>query len=217
MDHRTKPAKHAGLWLALLTCVAVGACSSDAPQAFAAEPEKQDYETRTLAPLPPPTVADTDRRVTYVAGMSLAVRAGARVTYPQGIDSNILHITGEGFEISVDDYGGYSGSGDRTLGGRPAKMTERRGPGCRERTWEVELPTTNSAMMHCPSPNAQRDQCRAEPAHATLRSLCATDAACGTVDSIIASARFAPKPWAALVTPDGRWQPPDPVCEIPAS
>lgn len=215
MDHRTKPAKCSVSWCALLTYLAAGACSSDAPEAFATEPAKQDYESRTLAP-PVPTVADMDRRVTYVAGMSLAVPAGARVAYPQGIDSNILHITGEGFEISADDYGGYSGGGDRTLGGGPAKMTERRGSGCRERTWEVELPTTNPAMMHCPSPNAQRDQCRAEPAHATLRSLCATDAACGTVDSIIASARFTPKPWAALVTPDGHWQPPEPVCEVSA-
>ncbi len=153
-------------------------------------------------------------RLTYSAGMSLTAPHDALVARPQGIDSTILHISGRGYEIVLDDYGSYSGGGDRTLGSRSAKMTERRSADCRERLWEVELPTTNPAMRICPSADARPDDCREAKAHANLRVVCTDPTACRTADDIVASVRFSPPPWPRLPMPDPNWRPPPPTCEM---
>lgn len=162
----------------------------------------------------PSSPGASDHRVAYVAGMSFPVPAGTRVAHPQGIDSDILHISGDGFQIAVDNYGAYSGGGDSEIGGRPAKLTERGAPGCRERVWEVELPVGNSTFTVCP-PNGKPEQCTHPLGHALISARCTSDASCQQVQSIIDSARFAPQPWPALPKPDGHWQPPAPVCKFP--
>lgn len=189
--------------LALIICFTVGACSG----ASGTSTSKQTVE-RDKTPEAPNAANASNHRTGYVAGMSFAVPARVKVAYPQGIDSSILHISGDGFQIATDSYGAYSGSGDR-----PARLTERAAPSCRERVWEVELPVTNPTMMHCP-PHGRPDQCTHPLGHALISVRCTNDASCQTAQSIIESARFAPQPWPALPKTDVHWQPPAPECKF---
>jgi hypothetical protein len=152
-------------------------------------------------------------RVPFTGGLSFALPVNVHAAYPQGIDSSVMQIAGDGFEIMLDDYGGWRGPASQVLGGREARMSERRAGGCREQVWEVELPTTNPAMLECPSPSP-RAACVPMPARASISTFCTTDASCRAVDAIIDSARFTPLPGQALPRPDERWTPPAPVCRI---
>lgn len=173
--------------------------------------------TPTVAPTPGDMqTAASSRRARFVAGLSFALPAGASASYPQGIDSAILRISGDGFDITADDYGSWSGSGTRMVGGRAARMTERQAPSCRERVWEIELPTTNPNLLSC-GPSARPGQCHPSPARVTINSVCTGGTACHAVDAIIDSARFAPGPWEPLPRPDANAAASAPLCQIPAA
>lgn len=152
-------------------------------------------------------------RVPFVGGLSFALPTGSHAAYPQGIDSRIVHISGEGFEMTIDDYGAWRGPASHRLGGRPARMSERRTSGCRERIWEVELPTTNPTMLECPNPSP-RAACVPMPARASISSFCTSDASCRAVDAIIDGASFTSSPERTLPEPDEHWTPPSPVCRV---
>lgn len=147
--------------------------------------------------------------MSFVSGLSVAVPPTAKVSYPQGVDSRLLEISGPDFSVMFDDYGPFSGSGTMRLAGRPAAETMRTNDDCRNRVVQVEL---REKLMRCMPGDKQ---CRGPNAKAVMNSLCKGVAACGTVDTIISSTRLAPGPHAPFPRPDPNWRPPEhPICSV---
>lgn len=152
------------------------------------------------------------RRHPFVSGLSLAAPAEARVVRPAGIDSNGLTVTGPGYALFLDDYGAFSGRANRRVGGRRANLDVRERGGCRQATWEIELPTRVDYIRIC-GPD-ERD-CAAPAGRVIVGSRCAGTAACSLVDRIVGTVAFAPAPYPEPMPIDESWRGDDrPVCEI---
>jgi len=158
----------------------------------------------------PAHAEDQAGRAIFTAGFSLPVPSGAKVTYPQGIDSRIMQIDGPGYTLTLDDYGAFNEPATTTLAGAPAKVEDQRGRGCRVRVWGVQLPGTSPTKLIC-SPGDTAD-CKQVPAQATIATFCTSEAACRQVNAILASALFGPKPWPAVPLPDPDVRPEEPAC-----
>ena len=158
----------------------------------------------------PASAEDQAGRAIFAAGFSLPVPLNAKVTYPQGIDSRIMHIEGPGYTLQLDDYGAFSGPATASLAGAPAKIDDQSERGCRSRVWRVQLPGTNSTTMTC-SPGDEA-YCEPAPAQATIATFCTSDTACRQVNAILAGANFRPKPWPAVPVPDPDLRPKEPAC-----
>ena len=118
------------------------------------------------------------RRVDY-AGLTLAVPSGVVVTYPEGIDSNLIAIKGEDFSIDGDDYGVYKGGGNVSVGGQPARRTESRLGLVLSQDWDVKRPTRRRAHAF------GKDR-----GHVLFRSHCKSTGGCRAVATIIRSVKF---------------------------
>ena len=129
-----------------------------------------------------------------------------------GIDSNGLTVTGPGYALFLDDYGAFSGRANRRVGGRRANLEVREGGGCRQATWEIELPTRVDYIRIC---GADDRDCAAPAGRVIVGSRCAGTAACSLVDRIVGSIAFAPPPYPEPMPIDESWRGDDrPVCEI---
>lgn len=177
-------------------------------------PPSNDSRGQSLHPFEEKTRALTNEergRAIYVAGLSFGVPAGGKLTYPQGVDSAVMMITGPGFEVNFDDYGSFRGPATIKIAGAPTALTELRAPGCHLRHWEIKLPTS-SPYVFLKSPK-QSGSFKA-PAHANVVSLCTGTTACAQVDAVIRSARFSSRPWPQMPPPDPAWRPSEPVCRV---
>ena len=148
------------------------------------------------------------KRVGFVAGMSLAVPAEARVAYPAGIDSNIMEVRGAGFSLNLDDYGAFDGPGAGRIGGRRATLERAGTPACRRLSYEIELPEPSNEIRRCD----RSGNCAPAPGNAQIHALCRSDEACRTVERIAASLRFAPRPYPAMPPRDSNYEPAPPIC-----
>ena len=112
--------------------------------------------------------------------------------------------------LQLSDYGTFGGPGATTLAGAPATVEEQRERGCRFRVRRVQLPGTSSTSLTC-SPEHAAD-CEPGPAQATIATFCTSPAACLQVDTILAGARFGPKPWPTVPLSDPDLGPEEPAC-----
>jgi hypothetical protein len=179
----------------------VTACHHEEPRNNSIE-DPDSYRTATAE--------DQRGRAMFAGGLSLPVPANATVTYPQGIDSRLMQLSGRGYTLELDDFGAFVGSANTSLAGAPATIEDRSRPGCNSRVMRVRLPGTTPATLICPP--GDHDDCKQAPAQATIVSFCATDAACQQVDAIVAGARFTPKPWPKVPLPDPNQSPKEPAC-----
>ena len=157
-----------------------------------------------------PTAQDQNGRVIFTGGLSLPLPIGASVTYPQGIDSRLMNLSGQGYTLQLDDYGAFMQPATARIAGAPATLEERSRERCKFRVWKVRLPGTSPTTLICSRGDA--DDCKQAPAQATIASFCTTDAACRQVDALIAGAQFLPKPWPKVPLPDSEARPTEPAC-----
>jgi len=156
------------------------------------------------------TTEDKRGRAIFAGGLSLPVPTNATVTYPQGIDTRLLQLSGRGYTVELDDFGAFNGSANTSLAGAPGTIEDRSRPGCTSRVIRVRLPGTTPAVLICP-PGDQAD-CTQAPAQATIVTVCTTDSACRQVDAIVTGAKFASKPWPRVPLPDPHLSPNKPAC-----
>lgn len=188
----------------------VGASAACSPVQPGTGPSGRSAPVSLPAPVastPPPSW----QRVSFVSGLSVTVPPTAKVAYPQGADSYVMEISGEGFQLTFDDYGPFNGNGEFRLAGRPAEETTQAKGNCRLRVVRIELPKP-WPLMSCPPADKQ---CRAPNGKVALSSLCKGATACGTVDAIIGSATLNPEPHPPFPRPDRDWRPPEqPLCSV---
>jgi hypothetical protein len=91
--------------------------------------------------VPPDWVA-----VAYVDGIAVRVPTAARVQRPQGIDSDLLIISGRGYRINFDDFGSFAEPADGLLDGHRAQLRERSAGQCIERSLAIELPRAGNIL-----------------------------------------------------------------------
>lgn len=151
------------------------------------------------------------QRVNFVSGLTVAAPPATRVSYPQGEDSRLLEVRAPNFSIGFDNYGPFTGTGAFRLAGRPADDMTRTKEDCRQRVVQIELDRP-WGMMSC-TPGDKK--CRLPNAKVVINSLCKGAMACGTVDTIISSARFAPEPYPPVPLPRSDFGPPEQrVCSV---
>lgn len=201
----TSGTRVACVWRCRFTVVAltlsVAACEDGKPRLTSIE------DPASYRPL---RAEDQAGRAVFSAGLSLPVPPGARVTYPQGIDSRIMHIDGPGYTLQLDDYGAFAGPAATTLAGAPATVEDQRERGCRFRIWRVQLPGTSPTKVICAPGNASNR--KQAPAQATIATFCTSKAACRQVNAILAGTQFRPKPWPIVPLPDPSLRPQEPAC-----
>lgn len=152
------------------------------------------------------------RVVAYAGGLNLRVPAEARVSRPQGIDSSILTVSGDGYRLSLDDYGTFGGQPNATLGGRPAIVSARGEGVCRERSVAVELPVQGNGFA-C---DRSGKNCKPMAGVAKLFGRCVQGSGCATLAKIMGSVFFtAPKQQVVPPPDEGRWIEPPQPCSLP--
>jgi hypothetical protein len=180
---------------------------------FATACERQEQAARSIedpAQYRPATPQDQNGRAIFNAGLSLPVPKDAGVVYPQGIDSRLMHLSGQGYTLQLDDYGAFIGSATALVAGAPAVLEDRSRKGCKFRIWRVQLPGTSPTNLICSRGNPR--DCKQAPAQATIATSCTSTRACRQVDEIIAGARFALKPWPKVPPPSPETRPNEPAC-----
>lgn len=131
------------------------------------------------------------RPISFV-GLTMMVPQNAVVTLPQGLDSNLLNIRGDGFDIRGDDYGVYRGRGGAVVAGQPATLTQKQTGPSLAREWEVKLPARSYFGPPC-NAAATGASCHAPAGHIRLRTTCMTAEGCRTVTAVIASMKRLPR------------------------
>lgn len=174
------------------------------------KPESQRESVEDPAHYRPLVPQDQDGRAVFTAGLSLPVPNGASVTYPQGIDSRLLHIDGQGYTLQLDDYGAFMGPSTTQVGGASAHLEATSLGECKVRVWRVNLPASSPTHSICL--NRDGSKCERAPAQASITTFCSTASACQQVDAIIADTRLLPRPWAQVPLPDPKAVPKEPVC-----
>lgn len=173
--------------------------------------EARDRSVAEPAQYRPRLAQDENGRAVFTAGLSLPVPMRASVTYPQGIDSRLMHINGEGYTLQLSDYGAFMESATTKVAGAPASLQAGGRDDCRFRVWSVRLPVGSSTNLICSDSNSA--SCMQAPAQATISTFCNTSAACQQVDAVIADVRLLPKPWPQVPLPDPQVNPKGPVCQ----
>lgn len=161
------------------------------------------------------TAEDRTGRALFAAGLSLPLPPGASLSYPQGIDSRLMHIEGEDYTLELDDYGAFDGPATTSVAGAPAAVEVQRTRDCLFRLWRIKLPATSPTHLTCPSGgtgSAEGTGCQEAPARATIATFCTSEAACRQVDAILAGVQFSPSPWPEMPLPDPDARPKEPAC-----
>jgi hypothetical protein len=158
----------------------------------------------------PTTPHDQSGRAIFTGELSLPIPGNVSVTYPQGIDSRLMQISGQGYTLQLDDQGAFMQPATAMIAGFAATLDVRSRGGCMLRVWRVQLSRTSPTNLICS--RGDQGHCEQAPAQATIASFCTTDAACRQVDALVAGVHFLPKPWPKVPLPDAEERPEEPVC-----
>lgn len=167
-------------------------------------------------PSPLPEIAGNEvpaswQLVNYVGGLVIPAPGTAKIARPQGIDSAILEVRGEGFSFNADDYGALHGPVKATLDGRRASVDRARSPDCERLLVGVELETPSNMHM-CDSTG---QNCQAAPGVANIGGHCTPGPGCETLERMIGSAYFVPRPYPTFRVDETDFKPEPPVCRMP--